>query len=60
MAEEAAVTTDELLESLDRHFLAGCPELSTSQLRDHERTGTCPECRGRASGSVPAVAAQES
>ena len=33
-----------LLESLDRHFLAGCPSLSTSQLEQHRATGTCPDC----------------
>jgi hypothetical protein len=44
----------ELLESLDRHFLAGCASLSTSQLREHQATGTCPECRDRASGGIKA------
>ena len=44
----------DLLESLDRHFLAGCASLSTSQLREHQATGTCPECRDRASGAIEA------
>ena len=39
---------EELLESLDRHFMAGCPSLSTSQLRQHQASGSCPECRKRA------------
>jgi hypothetical protein len=42
------VTGEELLESLDRHFLAGCPSLSTDQLREHQAKGTCLECRSRA------------
>lgn len=42
----------QLLESLDRHFLAGCEGLSTSQLREHEDTGACAECRERAQGAV--------
>lgn len=42
------MTAAELLESLDRHFIAGCPSLSTSQLREHKAAGSCPECRERA------------
>lgn len=42
------MSAEELLESLDRHFLAGCPALSTAQLREHEASGSCPECRDRA------------
>ena len=49
------MTPEKLLESLDRHFLAGCPELSTAQLREHEATGTCPECRRRASREAGSV-----
>lgn len=37
-----------LLESLDRHYAAGCPALLTSQLREHEATGACRECSERA------------
>lgn len=37
-----------LIESLDRHFLTGCPSLSASQLRAHQQRGTCRECRHRA------------
>jgi len=37
-----------LLESLDRHFIAGCPSLSTSQLREHQSRGACRECETRA------------
>jgi hypothetical protein len=47
-------TAGELLESLDRHFLAGCPSLSTIQLREHEQDGTCYECRQRAPGILGA------
>jgi hypothetical protein len=42
------VTPIEVVDSISRHFLAGCPNLSISQLREHEATGTCPECRDRA------------
>jgi hypothetical protein len=42
------VSAAELLDSLDRHFMAGCPSLSDTQLREHDATGTCPECVGRA------------
>ena len=41
------MTADEIVGSISRHFLAGCPDLSASQLREHEATGTCPECRDR-------------
>jgi len=37
-----------LLESLDRHFMAGCPALSGPQFRSHQATGTCPQCRAQA------------
>jgi hypothetical protein len=43
---------EQLLESLDRHFLARCPDLSTSQLREHEDIGSCAECRERAQSAV--------
>jgi len=42
------VSPEELTESLDRHFLAGCLNLSVSQLHEHQATGVCPECRDRA------------
>lgn len=42
------LTPSELLESLDRHFMAGCGFLDGRQLEAHERDGTCPECRARA------------
>jgi hypothetical protein len=51
---DETVTAAELLESLDRHFLAGCPSLSTGQLREHKATGTCPECRERAGDTAEA------
>jgi hypothetical protein len=38
----------ELLESIDRHFMAGCGFLDAVQLRAHERSGVCPECTARA------------
>jgi hypothetical protein len=38
------VAAARLLESLDRHFLAGCPSLSTSQLEQHKAAGSCPDC----------------
>ena len=38
------MTNDELLESLDRHFLAGCASLSTSQLEQHRASGSCRDC----------------
>jgi hypothetical protein len=41
------VSPEELVESLDRHFLL-CYILSVSQRREHGMTGTCPECRERA------------
>jgi hypothetical protein len=41
----------ELLESLGRHFLAGCAYLTGSQLADHQTTGSCPECRARANAA---------
>jgi hypothetical protein len=43
------MTAADLLESLDRHFMAGCPSLSTSQLREHDASGACRECSERAS-----------
>jgi hypothetical protein len=42
------ITAAELLESLDRHFTVGCPDLSTSQLRAHQKSGVCRECGERA------------
>ena len=42
----------ELIESLDRHFLAGCPSLSTSQLRSHQARGFCRECVRRATAAL--------
>jgi hypothetical protein len=36
----ASMTAEEVLESLDRHFLAGCPALSAGQLREHETAGS--------------------
>jgi hypothetical protein len=48
------VTDEELLESLNHHFLAGCPSLSTGQLREHKAAGSCPECRKRASDTAEA------
>ena len=38
------MTSEELLESIDRHFMAGCPSISTSQLRQHQARGVCPAC----------------
>jgi hypothetical protein len=51
------MTPDLLLESLDRHFKAGCPALSTSQLREHEVTGSCPECRTAGAALLAAIEA---
>jgi len=42
------MTTAELLESLDRHFTAGCHSLSTTQLQEHKASGVCRECSERA------------
>ena len=42
------MSIEELLGSLDRHFMAGCPTLAASQLAEHWATGNCPECRDRA------------
>ena len=53
------MTAAELLESLDRHFLAGCKSLSTSQLREHEASGVCRECTERARGIAAEAAAAE-
>lgn len=49
------MTAADLLESLDRHFMAGCPGLSTSQLREHEASGACRECSERARELAQAV-----
>jgi len=49
---DAPVSSAQLLESLDRHFMAACPSLSTSQLREHETTGACRECRQRAQSAL--------
>ena len=46
---------EQLLESLDRHFLAGCPSLSTSQLEQHEARGACRECERAAAVASLAV-----
>lgn len=37
----------ELLENLDRHFLA-CPTLGNSQLAQHRERGSCEDCTGAA------------
>jgi hypothetical protein len=42
------VTDTDLIESLDRHFMAGCPALSSGQLSEHEASGACRECTARA------------
>jgi hypothetical protein len=39
------MTGEELLASVARHFDAGCAALSTSQMREHQVTGSCEECR---------------
>lgn len=36
--------SDDVVRSLDRHFGRGLPALSTSQLYDHRRRGTCQAC----------------
>ena len=38
------MTDDELLESLDRHFLSGCAGLNSSQMTQHRATGSCRDC----------------
>jgi hypothetical protein len=42
------MSDEELLESLDRHFAAGCLNLLPHQMNEHKATGTCRECRDRA------------
>jgi hypothetical protein len=42
------MSDEELLESLDRHFAAGCLNLLPHQMDEHKATGTCRECRDRA------------
>lgn len=42
------MSDEELLESIDRHFMAGCPAINTTQYRQHEKAGICPECSARA------------
>ena len=49
------MTPIEVVDSISRHLLAGCPSLSTGQLREHEATGTCPECRDRAKGRAALI-----
>jgi hypothetical protein len=46
------MTDEALLESLDRHFIAGCPSLSTSQLREHQARGACADCESRAKATA--------
>lgn len=48
MTPDQNTRSPELLASLDRHFAAGCPALSTSQLREHQASGACRECSKRA------------
>lgn len=38
------MTGNELLESLDRHFLAGCADLDFSQMAQHRARGSCRDC----------------
>lgn len=47
-SQRTEAEAEALIESLDRHFAAGCPSLNGGQLRAHEATGSCPECRQRA------------
>jgi hypothetical protein len=44
--------TARLLESLDRHFLAGCPSLSARQLAQHRARGSCTDCTEGAAAAL--------
>jgi hypothetical protein len=44
-----------LVESIDRHFAAGCPALTAVQLRQHQAFGVCQECEERAGALKAAV-----
>ena len=48
LAEEAAVSNEELIESISWHFQVGCMSLHGYQLTEHKARGSCSECRGRA------------
>ena len=52
------MTAAELIESLDRRFMAGCKSLSTSQLAEHEASGACRECSERARAVLVAASAK--
>jgi hypothetical protein len=41
------LTHEEIITSMARHFTAGCPLLSASQLESHTKTGWCLECLER-------------
>ena len=49
------MSPEQLLESLDRHFAAGCPTLSTKQLLQHWARGTCLECERLAAVAADAA-----
>jgi hypothetical protein len=48
------MSDEELIESLDRHFIAGCEGLTSGQLREHEQHGHCRECRYRSATAASA------
>jgi hypothetical protein len=52
------VNAETLLESLDRHFIAGCPDLSASQFREHDARGAFAECDQRAAAVQAAEPAE--
>lgn len=54
----AALTPEVVVESIDRHFAAGCRSLSAAQLQAHIKFGLCGLCRECAT-SIAAEAAQK-
>jgi hypothetical protein len=44
----SSLSDEQLLESLDRHFMAGCGFLDAAQPRSHQTYGSCLECTERA------------
>jgi hypothetical protein len=40
-------TSDQIVHSIDRHFLIGCPGITASQVREHKTRLLCRECDQR-------------
>lgn len=51
------MTDEALIESMDRHFLAGCRGLTTAQFGEHQAEGSCAECRERSAAMHASTAA---